>query len=188
LPFCRSVVETCAASQLSFIAIRREEAQGCHDAVARIVGFCLAHDFAVPLDAPCPPRLAPVMTLLDELGRAYEQHLGTSVRPAQSLELFMSGAARDVDGYTAVLSVERAALIAAQARSFSRAMAICTSKVTAHIATEAAGFRRVGAISYDTFRVDGVPVFARAAAVHREAVLVERRLGSSTTPEPDAGS
>jgi amino acid adenylation domain-containing protein len=172
LPFCRAVVATCSAGGLSFVATRAAPEDGAET----VVGFCLAHDLARPLDAPSPPRLAPVLALLDELGRCYERHLGSAPEPGQVAELFMSGVASGVDGFTVVLALEQASLAAAQAQGYARAMAVCTHRVTAHLALEECGFRRIDAIRYATYQAAGAAIFAAADAVHREAVLVERIL------------
>lgn len=172
LPFCRTTVVACAAGGLSFVATRPAR----EDEAETVVGFCLAHDLARPVDAPIPPRLAPVLALLDELGRSYERHLGSAAVPGQVAELFMSGVARGVDGLTLVLALEQASLAAARERGYTRAMAICTHRVTAQLALEESEFRRIAAIRYATYQVAGAAIFAAADAVHREAVLVERIL------------
>jgi hypothetical protein len=133
----------------------------------------LTHDFAVPFDVPYPPQIAPIIAFLDDFAATYERHAGAPVVPGQVAELFMSGAARDIDGFSAVLALEQASLAAVRERGFCRAMSVCTSKVTAHIAIQESSFQRVGAISYESFRLDGHAVFAPAAAVHHEAILVE---------------
>lgn len=180
LPFCRTTVVACAAGGLSFVATR----PSCAGEAETVVGFCLAHDLARPVDAPLPPRLAPVLALLDELGRSYERHLGSAAVPGQVAELFMSGVAPGVDGLTLVLALEGASLAAARERGYTRAMAVCTHRVTAHIALEESGFRRIAAIRYATYQVAGAAIFAAADAVHREAVLVERILRESESDPP----
>jgi hypothetical protein len=168
LPFVEGVLSSCEGEDLSFVARDRQ--------TGALVGFCLAHDLlrAPKPDRPLPASLLPTLRLLGDLGQAYTALRGEEVA-GEVVELAMTGAAVDMNGYRIAEVLEGRTLEAARARGFCRAVTICTHRVTARLAKHA-GYRRLAARSYDTYVVNGERVFSSLAKEHGGAVLFEKDL------------
>ncbi|MFN7934610.1 MAG: amino acid adenylation domain-containing protein [Bryobacteraceae bacterium] len=169
LPFARALLQRCQSEPFSYVAVER--------ASQRVVGFCLAHDFAGPalrFDARRDsPKLTPLFDLLAGLHTQYTQ--AVLPRPGQVLELAATGAAPDADGYTIAQALEGRALHDARGRGFHRVVSLCTNAVTRYLALTSQGGRLLGEVAYDTFVHERRNVFADAAR-HRGVALIEGHL------------
>ncbi len=169
LPFARALLTRCESDPFSYVAIERHS--------GRVVGFCLANDFAGPglnFDARWDsPKVTPLFDLLAGLHRQYNK----SARPSegQVLELAATGAAADRDGYAIARALERRALLDARARGFERAISLCTNAVTRYLALSDQGGRVLAEVPYESFEHNGRKVFADAAR-HRGVALIESDL------------
>jgi len=166
--FTRSLCARCLANDLSFVAVER--------GTARVVGFCLCQDFmAAQPSEELPASMEPIFALLGELEQTYRRARG-AIEAGEIVELFMSGAEADVDGFTITLALERRAITSAARKGYKRAVTTCTHRVTIYLATQEPGFRRMHGISYGSFEFGGSAVFASVAGPHEEAVLFEKCL------------
>jgi amino acid adenylation domain-containing protein len=153
-------------------------------ASGRVVAVCLCEDatWLAPEekdDTALPLRLRPVFALLDTLKAAYRAQIGPVI-PGKVLEVFMTATADDVDGFSLALALEQQVVEDAVARGYERVVSLCTHRVTAYLAIHEAGFQVMASVPYARFEHEGRLIFAEAAPIHGEAVLVERRL--STRP------
>ncbi len=169
MPFARALLARCESEPFSFVAT--EPTSG------RVVGFCLAHDFAGPgltFDArQDSPKLTPLFDLLAGLNQKYREC--AQPREGQVLEIAATGAAADSDGYSIARALERHVIAAARARGFERVVSLCTNAVTRHLSIADQGGRLLAEVSYETFEHEGLRVFA-AAARHRGVALIEGTL------------
>jgi aromatic-L-amino-acid decarboxylase len=169
LPFAKALIARCEAEPFSYVAIERNS--------GRVVGFCLAHDFAGPglnFDARRDsPKVTPLFDLLACLQSQYKS--SKQLAHGQVLEIAATGAASDRDGYVIARALERRALVDARTRGFERTISLCTNAVTRYLSLSDQGGRVLAEVSYNSFEHGGRRVFADAVR-HRGVALVESDL------------
>jgi aromatic-L-amino-acid decarboxylase len=169
LPFAQALIRRCESEPFSYIALDSD--------TTRVVGFCLAHDFAGPALQFDARRDSPKVTPLFDLLAGLHRHYCATAQPCagQVLEIAATAAAPDVDGYSVARALERRAFHDARLRGFQRVVSLCTNAVTRYLALGDQGGRLLAEVSYDSFEHDGRRVF-REAARHRGVALIEGNL------------
>ena len=167
LPYARAITRGCLRLGYSLVAVDEEE---------RLVGFCISDDYALRLDlGPLPEVIWPVLDFNQRLEDADAALHGQERVLGHTLELAMTAAAPDEDGYAIIRALEQRALIDGAARGFKRAVTVCTHPVTTFLA-QALGFEQVAFLDYASYEHRGRRPLASLAYEHAGARFMARPL------------
>lgn len=156
-----------ATDGLTVVARSSEEEQ--------IVGVLLTDDLMAPpeLDASnISDKFLPILTMLDALDETYRS--GRSIRPGQSLHLFMLGVDPHFAGRGIAQQLVAACLANGRQKGYTHAVTEATGVVSQHV------FRKLGftdrlRTAYQDYEYGGRRVFA-SIRDHEATILMERTI------------